>query len=324
MIKKVDVNSGVYYIYDFTKANGDRKRLYAKTEEEILRKIDYTKREEKLYLSIYKSKSICLIECIKHYIDNFSLSKIPKTQTKQLKTLFSILNYSCLEKSIYDIECDEIQNIFNGLSKWYSVKTVNRIYEIFKDTFKVYDIDFFEIQSVSYNNFNDIEVILSPNEYNLMINFCKQSLKFGKKREIILFSLLTGIPFSFLFDLKKKHINLDLNKCEKDGKIYPLNLKAKEWIIENFKYYRQNDYLFLNERGDFITLPLVCQTINRIAEILYLPYKVTSKTINKSFTVWCKYYNIMSNDILIDSFGYSQKRLAVIQDEYLKRKQLLS
>lgn len=324
MIKKVDVNSGIYYIYDFVKINGEKKRLYAKTEEEILKKIDDAKKEEQLYFSVYKSNSICLLECIKNYIDDFSLSNIPKTQTKQLKLLFSSLNYSCLEKSIYDVKNDEIQKIFNDLSKLYSDKTVNCLYEIVKNTFKVHNAEFFEIRLIPYDNCNDIEVILSPSEYNLMINFCNQSLKFGEKREIILFSLLTGIPFSFLFDLKKKHINLDLNKCEKDGKSYPLNSKAKEWIVKAFRHYRQDDYLFLNEHGKLITSPLVCQTINKIAEILYLPYKVTGKTINKSFTVWCRYYNVISDDVLIESFGYSSKKLSVIQNEYSKRKQLFS
>lgn len=326
MIKKVDTNSGIFFIYDFTYINGKKKRLYAKSENEIKEKIDKAKKEEQLYLSVYKPKITnltVLTECIIDFIDNFSLSGIPKTRTEQLKILFSSLNHKCFQKNIYDIEVNEIQTVFDYLSMLYSDETISCAYNIMKNVFKVYDADFPEIQLMPYHSC-DMDIIMLPTEYELMIDFCKRNLKFGKKRELILLSLFTGLPFSFLIDIKKKHINIFLERIEKDNKIYPLNFKAKEWLSETFLNYQEDDYLFLNEKNELINLSLICQTINKIVEILYLPCKITGKTIQKSFVIWCEHFNVADKSELKEKYGYSEKELHLIQNEYLKRKNLFS
>lgn len=323
MINKVDTYSGTYFIYDFIQTSGEKKRIYAKSENELQQSIDRVKKEEQLYLSICRPKAENLLECIISCIDNFSLSGVPKVKTQQLKVLFCSLNHKCLKKSIYDVEVTEVQRMFNDLSTLYSDKTVEYLYTVVKNIFRVYDAKPIEIQLVPYSPC-DTEVIMLPTEYELMIEFCKRNSKFGKKREIILFSLLTGLPFSFLLDIKKENVNLTSSRIEKNNNMYFLNSKAKQWIYETFDDYQESDYLFANEKNELLNLPIICQTVNRIVEYLCLPCKIKGKTLQKSFPIWCKYCNVTTESALIEKLGYSLKELSLIENEYHKRKDLFS
>ncbi len=137
-IRKVCTRGNEYYIYDLDENMfGKRPRLYAKTEEELIKKIKEAEKEKNSLLLKQMPKGYELHEYVKFYFKNI-IGKIPAVTIRQLMNLFKNAVFgSSIDHDIREITAEEITDFYELLADKYPFESVKDIDDVLRKTFVI-------------------------------------------------------------------------------------------------------------------------------------------------------------------------------------------
>jgi len=325
-IRLVTTGTNYYYIFDLDRdESGKRKRLYAKTEDELKEKIRIAERERSLMLSTKKLQTTKLSECVKFYFKSI-VGKVTVSELKRFTVLFENTVYdSAIDKKINDVTIEEIQIFLDKLSDIYHKQSVKEIKNVLEKVFYLYeqDIDFSSI-AIS-DKASRKSCILTPSEYEEIIEYCllDNCTRFGKNELLFLFCLFTGIMPSKAKKLNKSDFNFKNKTFELENKTYPMNEQTCVWLQEQILLGRFGDTpFFINGNNVVPTLQSVLSTIDSITKKLGLPKGFTGKTLTKSYVIW-QLNKGVSAETITEYFGFKNSlKVKEIFDEFEIRTKL--
>ena len=121
-IRKVRTHNNEYYIYDLEEdIFGKRPRLYAKSEEEMLKKIEQAEEKRKSDLMKQTPKGKGLKEFVLFYFKNI-VGSVPSVHIKRLMNLFENAVFgSSIDRDMDEITADEIKEFYDNLIDKYPI-----------------------------------------------------------------------------------------------------------------------------------------------------------------------------------------------------------
>lgn len=277
---------------------GKRKRLYAKTEEELLAKIEKYEQEKDEILRAYKPGAKKLADYIVYYFRH-AVECFTNTKIDLKKRLFerTILN-SKLNKDIDELTTEEINDYYRELSEKYTSANIKQINELIQNacTLAVKDgiscvVDFSQIifpdDTIKRNK---KDYILSPEEFDILLNYCINDTdsKNHKNTFIIIVIMLTGLPLSSVTNLRYRDVDLKRGVLSLEDREYCLTDEAKTWFTEFFKENdgSGDDYLFASSSGARTTKQVAAFAIKSFAKKCGLPDVINARTLQKSYIVY--------------------------------------
>lgn len=308
---------------------GKRKRIYAKTEEELLAKIEKINQEKKENMQTYKPSAKKLSDYIiyyfRHATECFATADIERMQLLFEK---NILN-SKIDKDIDALTTEEINDHYNKLSELYTSNHISEVNTLVQNAASLaaedgigINIDFSKIviPKINVKRGKD-SYILSPDEFEIMLNYCinDKHSKFGNNESLIILFMLTGISASSLGNLQCKDVDLKRGVLILEDREYNLSNEAKQWLTEHFKeseFKSDNDYVFATKSKIPPTGISVLYTIKAIAKQCCLPNGVNRTNLQKAYVI-SELNKGTSRDTLCQRLGFkSPKTITAIEREY--------
>lgn len=239
-IRKVSTGTNEYYVYDLDEnVFGKRKRLYAKTEGELKKKIKDAEHERDMLLSACKPKKNALADYVRYYFKN-AIGNIPSRKIRQLIILFERTVFgSEIDRDISTIQEKNLQDFYDILIEKFPLESVKNIDAILRKTFELSNqegITNFDFKQVTVPEKNAQEVIinyiLSPEEFKNMLSFCiaDNCTRYGKNELLIVFCMMTGLKLSTIKTLTIKDFDLEKGTVYAEGKTYYLSEKCVSWL----------------------------------------------------------------------------------------------
>lgn len=307
---------------------GKRKRLYAKTEEELRDKIEKYNQEKKENLQTYRPGTKRLSDYIIYYFRH-ATSCFTSAHIERMQLLFekNILN-SSIDKDIDALTAKEINAHYNKLSETYTFEHISEVNTLIQNAVSLaaedgidVNIDFSEIVVPKItvkrggNNY-----IPSPDEFEIMLNFCINDKhdKFGNNESLIILFMLTGIPAISLGTLQCKNVDLERGVLTLDDREYVLSDEAKQWLTEHFKeneFKSDNDYVFATKDKTPPSGQSVLYTIKAVAKQCCLPSGISRTSLQKAYVI-SELDKGTPRSVLYQRLGYTSKRITAIKREY--------
>lgn len=304
-IRKVSTGANEYYVYDLDPtADGTRRRLYARTEQELLDKIEKAKNEEKIVNEYYAPN---ISEKFGVFIKFYLRCNVGKLYPTFLKQDLELANTAIFDSEIdiplKDLSKDIINVFFIRISATYSLQALEKIKKIIVNTInnaKNYGIeknieekDIIIPNVVERNN----DYIISSAQYDRIIKIVTSSLRntYGNNINIIILCLYTGIMPRYLLNLKEKDLDLENNiiKVYYGEKAIDVEISdetvnfLKDYLFEkNIRRQQDNpeELLFMHE-GKMPYYPNLNITLNRLAVRMGLQKGITFKALQKAYII---------------------------------------
>lgn len=307
---------------------GNRKRLYAKTEKELLAKIEKAKQEKEQNLRTYKPNTKNLSGYIAYYFRH-AVGCFTTADIERMKLLFekNILN-SKLDKDIDTLTTKEINSYYHELSEWYPPASIKEINLLVQNAFTLAiedgiasNVDFSQIIIPDSSiNRGKKGYILSPEEFDVILNYCIDDKcdRYGNNEYMIIVIMLTGLPISSLVNLQYKDVDLERGVLILEDREYALPDEAKQWFTEHLKENKQpsDAYLFATKNNTPPSRQNVLFTIGAIAKQCGMPSGVSGKTLQKAYIV-SELSKGTSKDVLCQRLGLrSTRTITATQREY--------
>lgn len=337
-IRKVRTHNNEYYIYDLEEdIFGKRPRLYAKSEEEMLKKIEQAEEKRKSDLMKQTPKGKGLKEYVLFYFKNV-VGTVPSVHIKRLMNLFENAVFgSGIDRNMDEITADEIQEFYDKLIDKYPMDSVKDIDTVLRNTFslsnnaQVTDFDYsaVPVPEIQEDGRSFTEYIAEGAELDKMLNFCllDNCQKYKSNELIITFALLTGLSFDDIMRILCKDVDLSTASVLIGDRSFSFDDRTVEWLkkmdgedklkISNFS--SDDEFLFTKTKATSQTLML---TLKAIAKRCGLPKGITRKSLHKACIIQ-RLEKGASPAELYKQYGYkSAKDIIKIRDDYTLRKAL--
>ena len=339
-IRQVNTGSGTYFAYDLDEnAAGKVKRLYAKTEAELIKKIEAANEERKVELSFQKPVETKLEDYVKFYLKN-AVGSIPSSTIRRVLQTFERAVFPLpINKEIETITRKEIEDFYRYIFEKYSIETLNEIHEFLGRTFElsnnlgVTKFDFSKVKLPDKQpSLRVAEYIMTPQELQTMLDYCIQDdcVRFGKGELLVTFMLMTGLRATQIQKIKYEDVAPDFRKVYVQNFDFPLSEQASEWLelhiktddpARNFST-EKGKTLFLNANGNPTALSSIQVTIDGITKRLGLPKGITGKSIQKAYIIKLIEEGVTPEEIKKRYNFKTQDPIKKMQDDYFVLRQL--
>ncbi len=232
------VGGNTYYTYTFPMDMfGRRKRVYGKTEEEVLEKIaNEVERRGGGGAGVPKSDS--LMEHLEYYL-RWSLA--PDTKNKKNRQRFLVERYiknSVIDKNINEITIDDINDFFKKLVDFISLSVIKELFGILDFTFKAARnngrSDVISLEGVELPKKSSYveEYIPTTEEYLMFRNYCIQmnDEKSVPALQSIIVGSFLGLKLKDVAKIKCGDIDLENNVVRVEDRTIKIRPEFKEWI----------------------------------------------------------------------------------------------
>ena len=328
-IRLVNTRGNEYYVYDLDEdIFGKKKRLYAKSEEELKVMIEKATEDRKTELMKQKPQGRGLKEYVTFYFKN-AVGNVPSVNIKRWITLFENAVYgSTLNRDMNEITAEMICDFYAQIIDRYPLDSVNEIDEILRKTFtlansmEVTDFDYSAVptpkklmKDMGKQN-EQTEYIAEESELDAMLKFClDDNCRKYKKNELVLtFALLTGFPIDDIARLKGSDFDLSIPAVTFRDRKISLDERTAEWL----KRMSDEEKLVLDDTDEplFPKVTTVQMTINAIVKRCGLPKGITKKSLHKAYIIRQLERGVSPAD-LQKRFGYrSADNILKIRDDY--------
>lgn len=328
-IRLVNTRGNEYYVYDLDEdIFGKKKRLYAKSEEELKVMIEKAAEDRKAELMKQKPQGKGLKEYVTFYFKN-AVGNVPSVNIKRWITLFENAVYgSTVDRDMNEITEKMICDFYAQIIDRYPLDSINEIDEILRKTFtlansmEVTDFDYSVIpapkelmKNMGKQN-EQTEYIAEESELETMLKFClDDNCRKYKKNELVLtFALLTGFPIDEIAKLKGGDFDLSVPAVMFKDRQVAVDERTAEWL----KRMSDEGKLVFDDTDKtvFPKIATVQLTINAIVKRCGLPKGITKKSLHKAYIVR-QLEKGVSPDDLQKRFGYrSADNILKIRDDY--------
>lgn len=328
-IRLVNTRGNEYYVYDLDEDMfGKKKRLYAKSEEELKAMIEKAAVERETAILKQKPQGRGLKEYVTFYFRN-AVGNVPSVNIKRWITLFENAVYgSDIDRDMNEITEEMICGFYEQIISKYPMDSVNEIDEILRKTFllankfEVTDFDYSVIPAPKKmaedmgKQDRNAEYIAEESELDALLKFClDDNCRKYKKNELVLtFALLTGFPIDDISDLKRSDFDLSVPAVVFKGRQADIDEATAEWL----KRMCDEGKLVLDGTDEpiFPKTPAIHFTINAIVKRCGLPKGITKKSLHKAYIVR-QIEKGISPEYLQKRFGYrSIDSILKIRDDY--------
>lgn len=203
-------------------------------------------------------------------------------------------------KSLKEINSNDIKNYIQNLNKEMNAKSVSRNISTLKSFYKYLLLNGY-IKKTPLNNIvmpkikKDLPKVLSEEEIEKLLNFELKDHYDYRNKTMIELMYSSGLRVSELINLKVTDIDLDLEIVRIFGKgskerIIPLGEYAVNALKEYLVYHRNalsknknSDSLFLSSRGEFMTRQAFFKNLKKIAQKQNIKTEFSPHTLRHSF-----------------------------------------
>lgn len=254
--------------------NKTRKSFYAKTEEELEKKI-----------SEYLGKTISVSEWTEIWLDNYTNQLKESTKRRYIVSIKNDILPNIGSMILRDVKQIDIQQLINTISERISAKSVRNTYFVISRLFNDAEINGYIIK----NPLIDIKL---PRKSKKPINYLNESTlplflkkieQHTTKNDLLNFLVNTGLRISEALGLTWEQVNLVNYSMIIDRQLYNgsvttpkynkirkviLNDKAIDILNRNISEY---EYVFCNPDGKPLTYSQVFKYFKRICREIQLP-----------------------------------------------------
>lgn len=302
-IRYVTTSSGDYFIYDLDPdERGKRRRLYAKTKEELLQKIEKAEGAKQKKLESIKPKSKNLLEYVKYSLEHYK-PRSGRTSKDVIGRIKFILERTIqggrLDKNIDTIKTEDIIDFVDYLSERYYVANIKEFVDTLEKAFAFaaadgisVNVDFSKIKAPdASSDRNPRGYIPTPEELEKLIAHCidDNCAIFGNNERVIILCMLTGQLPSAVINLKYKDIDIEHGVLKLSDGECAITERMSEWLIEcigtDGAEPQSDEFFFHNKDGKRIDPRLVQGTLVKIVKNYGFPKGITNKSLQQAHTL---------------------------------------
>jgi integrase len=306
-VRLINTTAGSYFCYDLDPdKNGYVKRLYARTEEELVEKIDAARKLEELKnLRLAPDKNALISDLIKFYF-RCRVGKVPSQALKVKSDLATEVIYSSeIDIPLKDLNLLIIQAYFDRLSSKYTQGELENIKALLGEAIKnagshgiKSKIDLNLVSLPKDRQFEQKNYILSTAQHNRLAKFCisEETRQYSLNIMAIAFILYTGLmPVDSLrlkvsdFNMRDRALTLNTPKGNSVLRLEEDFAKFCDgWLFEReIKNELQSEKtdLFFESDGHIPKANSIGNTLTRIALRLGLPKGITCRSLQKSYVL---------------------------------------
>lgn len=339
-IRKVNTGSGIYYVYDLDEdVAGKIKRLYAKSETELLAKIEKANEEKRIALSYQKPDDTLLESYVKFYLKN-AVGNIPSSTIRRvLQTFERVIFPTEINREMETISRKDIELFYKSLSEKYSIDTLTEIHDFLGRTFElsnslgVTKLDFSKVKAPERKEGLKVaEYIMTPQELQVMLDYCVQDdcIRFGKGELLVTFMLMTGLRATQIQKIQYEDVAKDFRSVHLKTFDFSLSEQASEWLERHIKTddparnlsTEKGKALFLNSNGNPTALSSIQVTLDGITKRLGLPKGITGKSVQKAVINKMIEEGVAPEEIRKKYNFKTQDPIKKMQDDYFVLRQL--
>lgn len=292
-IRKVKTHGQEYYVCDICDVFGKRKRLYAKTEEEIKQKIknemEYIERNKNTLPDGCKLKDFVL------YYFRTMVGSVSGTNMKKLVNLFENAVFdSSIDRNMNELTIEEIQEFYKSLLNKYAVDNIKDIDIIMGNIFEITNksgrtsLDYNAVSiPETDNNISIPDYIATAAELDKLLDFClTDNCQRYKANELsITFMLLTGLSYNEIVKIPCKDVDLSASNLKVNGRTFFLDERTATWLKKmdgeeklHISNHSDGEMLFLDSTG-------FKKTLDAILKSCGLPKTITRKSLHKACVI---------------------------------------
>lgn len=301
-----EINGNTYYSYTFpADIYSKRKRVYGKTEYEVLRKIS-EEMERRAGGGQGKPQSDSFLDHLEYY---FKWSLMPNSKNTNERQKFMVEKYvrnSNLDKNITEITTDDVNDFFHLLVGFVSVETMKELFKIFEATFRAAQNNGVKIIAILDNvelpKRSSIikEYIPTTEEYLMLRDYCiqKNDIEVLSALQAIITSFFLGLKIEDTAKIKCKDVDLENNTVKVEDRIVKIRPEFKEWIntqeqVGNYKVNApmseedKEKFLFGRTESDTeqMSVDYTKHMLSKLVQKCGLPLGISTKTLERNYVL---------------------------------------